>query len=452
MDNFEHKSLMEKWKSVLDIDGEAPIKDAHKRAVTAVLLENQNQHSNNLTTRYNMQTLTSILEGAPTNSMGASNSQGTGPIEIQDPIMISLVRRTQPNLMAYDVAGVQPMTGPTGLIFAHRSHYGAQDGIEALFESANTVWSASYKDNTLGKEQAGTDPAVLVDDATAGEYKTAAGMTTSQMEMLGRSDETLFNEMSMSIEKVTVEAKGRALKAEYSHELSQDLKNTHGLDIETELANMLATEMVASINRELIRSIYSTATVGAQNTQKPGTIDLNVEGNGRWLVEKWKGLMFQIEREANAISKATRQGKGNFIITSSDVASALAMAGQLDYTSGLAQERLEVDDTGNTFAGILFGRYKVFVDPYFNSTVSNRNFVTVGYRGVNKFDAGIFYAPYIPLEMYRATGENDFVPRIGFKTRYGLVAHPYATEAGDGAIDAAKKNKYFRIFATENLA
>lgn len=451
MSNFEHKALMEKWKDVLDIGGESVIKDHHKRSVTAVLLENQNEHSNDLVKRYNQQSLTSILEGAPTNVMGGSNSQGTGPIEIYDPVMISLVRRTQPNLMAYDVAGVQPMTGPTGLIFAHRSRYGTQDGIEALFNEADTVWSASYKGDKLSKDHAGTDPSVLVDAATAAGYKTAGGMTTSQMELLGRDANSHFNEMAMSIEKVTVEAQGRALKAEYSHEVSQDLKNVHGLDIETELANMLATEMVASINRELIRSIYTTATIGAQNTQTPGTIDLNVEANGRWLVEKWKGLMFQIEREANAISKATRAGKGNWIITSSDVASALAMAGQLDYTSAMAQERLEVDDTGNTFAGMLFGRFKVFIDPYFNST-TGKNFITVGYRGKNQFDAGMFYAPYIPLEMYRSTGENDFVPRIGFKTRYGLVAHPFATDAADGKIDAAKKNKYFRIFAASNLA
>ncbi|QIG65696.1 major capsid protein [Ochrobactrum phage vB_OspM_OC] len=441
------EALVEKWGDILDAKGASPIKDRTRRETTAVLLENQNNHSNQLVQRYGAQSLTALLEGAPTNAMGASSSTaGDGAIDIYDPVMISMVRRSMPNLLAYDVCGVQPMTMPTGLIFALRSRYESQTGIEALFNEANTAFTASAKGNTFGKGQVGSDPS-LIAEGNAAAYTVANGMTTAQLESLGRDANTLFNEMAMSIEKVSVTAEGRAIKAEYSHELAQDLKNVHGLDAETELANILSAEMLAEINRQIIRSIYSTATIGGK---AGGVFDLDTDADGRWMVEKWKGLMFQIELEANKIAKATRMGKGNWIITSSDVASALAMAGQLDYTSGLAQERLEVDDTGNTFAGILFGRYKVFIDPYFNSTNGN-NFVTVGYKGKNSFDAGLFYAPYIPLEMYRATGSEDFVPRIGFKTRYGLVAHPFATDAADGKVDATKKNKYFRIFSAKNL-
>lgn len=438
------KSLVEKWAPVLDVEGLAPVRDKRKREVTAVLLENQ-EKTNRETVRRDPTLSMTYLTESPANSMGASSSTaGDGAVDIYDPVLISLVRRSMPNLIAYDVCGVQPMTMPTGLIFALRSRYDSQSGVEALFNEANTAFSGSAKGNTASVQigQTGTDP----NDT----YTFERGMSTADRENLGSDRGNDINEMAISIEKVAVTAKARALKAEYSHEMSQDLKNVHGLDLESELANMLTSQILADINREVIRSIYTTATIGAQsNTATAGTFDLDVDANGRWMVEKFKGLVYQLEREANEIAKATRQGKGNFIITSADVASALNMAGLLDVTPAL-KGNLEVDDTGNTFAGVLYGKIKVFIDPYFSSTTGSQ-FATVGYKGSNPFDAGIFYAPYVPLQMYRTAGEQSFAPKIAFSTRYGMVAHPFATSAADGDIATAKKNKYYRIIKIDNL-
>jgi hypothetical protein len=373
--------------------------------------------------------------------MGASSSTaGDGSIDIYDPVLISLVRRAMPNLIAYDICGVQPMTGPTGLIFAMRSRYSTQGGTEALFNEANTSFSSSG-----ATVQAGATPAL----ANATNYTVGTGMSTHTAEALGDGTNT-FPEMAFSIEKVAVTAKSRALKAEYTMELAQDLKAVHGLDAEQELANILSTEILAEINREVVRQINISATVGAQeNVASAGTFDLDVDANGRWSVEKFKGLMFQLEREANAIAKATRRGKGNVMICSSDVASALQMAGVLDYTPALANN-LQVDDTGNTFAGVLNGRIKVYIDPYFAAS-SGVHYATIGYKGTSAFDAGLFYCPYVPLQMVRAVGQDTFQPKIAFKTRYGMVANPFATTDADGAISFSKKNIYYRRFAVANL-
>lgn len=451
----ENQALVEKWGPVLDHPDLAPIKDATRRNITAVLLENQLTSDAETIRRDPSSSLTNLLEAAPTNSMGASSSTaGTGNIDIYDPVMISLVRRSMPNLMAYDVCGVQPMTGPTGLIFALRSRYTAQDGVEALFNEANTTFSGSAGGNTASavaaNNQVGSDPSLLI-SGSAASYTVGRPMSTAAAEALGDDANNRFNEMAMSIEKVSVVAKSRALKAEYSNELAQDLKAVHGLDAETELANILAAEVLAEINREVIRTIYTTATIGAQSgVTNAGTFDCDVDSNGRWSVEKWKGLLFQVEREANAISKATRMGKGNFIVTSSDVASAFAMAGLLDYQSAMSNEKLTVDDTGNTFAGTLFGRLKVYVDPYFQSS-AGAQFIAVGYKGASQWDSGLFYCPYVPLQMYRAVGQDTFQPKIGFKTRFGLVAHPFATNAADGDVNPSKKNKYYNLFRVTNI-
>lgn len=447
--------LTEKWSPILD-DADMPsFKDDYRRRVTSVLLENQAKANAETVRRDPTNSLSYLFEAAPANAMGASSSTaGSGNIDIFDPVMISLVRRAMPNLMAYDVCGVQPMTGPTGLIFALRSRYGSQTGLEALFNEANTTFGSAAAGNTAAaiaaNNQVGSDPSLLISSGAAA-YTYGKGMGTSAMEALGTQSDHRIPEMAFSIEKVAVTAEGKALKAEYTHELAQDLKAVHGLDAETELANILASEILAEINRQVIRSIYVTATVGAQqNVTSAGTFDLDTDSNGRWLVEKFKGLLFQVERDANQISKDTRMGKGNFIITSSDVASAFAMAGLLDYQSAMSNEKLNVDDTGNTFAGTLFGRIKVFVDPYFQSS-AGAQYLTVGYKGTSAFDAGLFYCPYVPLQMYRAVGENSFVPKIGFKTRYGMVAHPFATTDADGVVSAAKKNKYYRVFRVTNL-
>jgi hypothetical protein len=375
--------------------------------------------------------------------MGASSSTaGDGSIDIYDPVLISLVRRAAPNLIAYDICGVQPMTGPTGLIFAMRSRYKAQDGTEALFNEANTAFPST------AQSQTGASPA----DLSGGtEYTRGTGLTTAQAEALGDGAGQAFQEMAFSIEKVAVTARSRALKAEYTMELAQDLKAVHGLDAEQELANILSTEILAEINREVVRTINLTATVGAQeNVTTAGTFNLDVDANGRWSVEKFKGLMFQLERESNAIAKATRRGKGNVLICSSDVASALQMAGVLDYTPALASNNLQVDDTGNTFAGVLNGRIKVYIDPYFAAT-SGTHYATIGYKGSSAFDAGLFYCPYVPLQMVRAVGQDSFQPKIGFKTRYGMVANPFATSAADGTLAFANKNVYYRRIAITNL-
>ena len=435
-------ALIQKWQPVLEHNDLPEIKDAHKRTVVAQLLENQEMAAREQAVHQGGQFGTTLLgEAAPTNAMGASSSvASSGAIDTFDPVLISLVRRSMPNLIAYDICGVQPMTGPTGLIFAMRSRYEGQDGGEALFNEANTSFSAQAGGSATTME--GTDP-------TGSTYTVQTGMTTSTAEALGDANDNAFAEMAFSIEKVSVTAVTRALKAEYTMELAQDLKAIHGLDAEQELSNILSTEVLAEINREVVRQVNSTASAGAQkDVTTAGTFDLDTDSNGRWSVEKFKGLMFQIERDANEIAKATRRGKGNMLITSSDVASALQMAGVLDYTPAL-NNNLQVDDTGNTFAGVLNGRVKVYIDPYFSS--STNNYYTIGYKGTNAFDAGLFYCPYVPLQMVRAIGENTFQPKIGFKTRYGMVANPFATAAADGVLASNKKNVYYRIVKVSNL-
>jgi len=452
--------LISKWQPVLEHPEAPGINDAHRRAVTAQLLENQEASlREGRSGGFSQQT--SLLEAAPVNAMGASSSVAAdGAIDTYDPVLISLVRRSMPNLIAYDIAGVQPMTGPTGLIFAMRSRFNSQGGAEALFDEADTSFSKSYAANTASTNnidesnagtvvgQVGSDPNSRAD---ANGYSVSTGMTTAQAEALGGATGEQFREMAFSIEKVSVTAVSRALKAEYTMELAQDLKAVHGLDAESELANILSAEILSEINREVVRTINYTATAGAQdNVASAGTFNLDVDSNGRWSVEKFKGLMFQIEREANAIAKATRRGKGNVMICSSDVASALQMAGVLDYTPALDSNNLQVDDTGNTFAGVLNGRIRVYIDPYFSSASGNQ-YVTIGYKGSSAFDAGLFYCPYVPLQMVRAVGEDTFQPKIGFKTRYGMVANPFATSAADGTISFANKNIYYRFVAVSNL-
>ena len=434
MAQSNYQALVEKWGPILEHSNFSPIKDSHKKSVTATILENTERalmESGDLSAN-----MSSLLNEAPANAAGAdgftAGATAAGPVAGYDPVLISLVRRSMPNLMAYDIAGVQPMTGPTGLIFAMRSKYGTQGGSEAFYGEADTDYSGTGTHaNALG----------------AGSETTGTGMGTDAAEALGDGGGTNFAEMAFSIEKVTVAAKSRALKAEYTTELAQDLRAVHGLDAETELANILQSEILVEINRELVRTIYGTAVAGAAGTATPGTFDLDVDANGRWSVEKFKGLMFQIEQEANAIAKATRRGKGNIVICSSDVASALQMAGVLDYTPALAGNALEVDDTGNTFAGVLNGRYRVYIDPY-----AGANYLVVGYKGTSAFDAGLFYCPYVPLQMVRAVGENSFQPKIGFKTRYGMVANPFAGGAaqGNGAL-TANSNVYYRRVAVANL-
>ena len=432
MDNYTR--LVEKWEPILAHESFSPINDNHRRAVTATILENTERalaETGDLSAN-----MTSLLSEAPANDAGTGGfgggSAAGGPTAGYDPILISLVRRAVPNLIAYDICGVQPMTGPTGLIFAMRAKYGSQAGGEAMFNEADTDFAG---DGT----HANTLP--------GGSVTTGTGMGTTEAEALGDGNGTNYAEMAFSIEKVTVAAKTRALKAEYTTELAQDLKAVHGLDAETELANILQTEILTEINREVVRTIYDTAVVGASAAATPGTFDLDVDANGRWSVEKFKGLMFQIEQEANAIAKGTRRGKGNVVICSSDVASALQMAGVLDYTPALNSNTLEVDDTGNTFAGVLNGRFRVYVDPF-----AGANYLVVGYKGSSAFDAGLFYCPYVPLQMVRAVGENSFQPKIGFKTRYGMVANPFAQGAtqGLGAI-TADTNKYYRKVTISNL-
>ena len=441
------ENLEKKWSPVLDHDGLNKIKDPYRRAVTAVILENQEKAM--------AEESRTLNEAAPTNSGGGLGA-GTN-IGSYDPILISLVRRALPNLIAYDVCGVQPMTGPTGLIFAMRSKYKQMNGNEALFYEANTAFSSQNSAGGIvgaaSGNPANTNPVFDLSDSDV--YGTGKGMSTAQAEALGDAAGNHFAEMAFAIDKVTVTARSRALKAEYTTELAQDLKAIHGLDAETELANILSTEILAEINREVIRTIYRTATVGAQyGVTTAGTFDLDTDSNGRWSVEKFKGLIFHIERECNALAKATRRGKGNILIVSSDVASAMSMAGVLDYAPAMSTE-LNVDDTGNTFAGVLHGRVKVYIDPYFGGSANGDELVTVGYRGQSPFDAGLFYCPYVPLQMVRAIGQDTFQPKIGFKTRYGMVANPFATTAGDGVVGdrntSGQANIYYRIFRVRNL-
>ena len=453
---FNAEQLQEKWAPILNHDGLGEIQDPHKRMVTSVLLENQEKM---------LREESEFLgEAAPTNS----TTGGTGAISNFDPVLISLIRRSMPNLVAYDLAGVQPMNGPTGLIFAMRSRYASQSGEEAFYNEADSAFSGQNDGFSLtgGMTQAavglgttnqqGTNPGALdgtfpaTADATT--YNLGNGMTTQNAEALGDGTSNEFNEMAFSIEKVTVTAKSRALKAEYSLELAQDLKAIHGLNAEAELANILSTEILAEINREVIRTIYNVAVPGAQaNVATGGTFDLDIDSNGRWSVEKFKGLIFQMERDANAIAQQTRRGKGNMILCSADVASALTMAGVLDYTPAL-NANLNVDDSGNTFAGVLQGKYRVYIDPYAANVAANQYYV-VGYKGSSPYDAGLFYCPYVPLQMVRAVGENTFQPKIGFKTRYGMVANPFARGASldNPGVIARNSNRYYRRVKVLNL-
>ena len=479
---FQSEHLVEKWKPLLEYEGLDKIEDAHKRSVTAVLLENQEKF---LRESASFQESGSLLaESGPTMSAGSNppgfsgTATATGNVAGFDPVLISLIRRSMPNLVAYDLAGVQPMSGPTGLIFAMRSQYvgtGNDTGrTEAFYNEADSAFSgmgASFN-NTSGlgntavgfgtTNQIGTNPSVLnpTATATATNYNVGQGMETDQAEKLGGTDEQQFNQMAFSIEKVTVTARSRALKAEYSLELAQDLKAIHGLNAEAELANILSTEILAEINREVIRTIYKTAEQGAvSNTATAGVFDLDIDSNGRWSVEKFKGLLFQIERDANAIAQRTRRGKGNIIMCSADVASALTMAGVLDYTPAL-NANLNVDDAGNTFAGVLQGKYRVYIDPYSanldvsgnTATNSGNQYYVVGYKGTSPYDAGLFYCPYVPLQMVRAVGENSFQPKIGFKTRYGMVENPFSQGLTQGqGVLTQNANRYYRRVAVKNL-
>jgi hypothetical protein len=442
-------NLVEKWQPILEHEDLPKIGDSHRRAVTAQLLENT-EIALREGSAYSTQSL--LLSEAGTHTpVNATGTAGFGDgVQNYDPVLISLVRRAMPNLVAYDMCGVQPMSGPTGLIFAMRSKYSsmANSASEAFYNEANTSFSSVVANaNTLGDKHVGTVPAAA-NNAANGAYNFGDAMSTNQAEALGNSSNVAFPEMAFSIEKVSVTAGSRALKAEYSMELAQDLRAIHGLDAETELANILSTEILAEINREIIRTINIVAKQGAQDdTTTAGTFDLDTDSNGRWSVEKFKGLMFQIERDANQIAKDTRRGKGNVLITSSDVASALQMAGVLDYTPALNSNNLQVDDTGNTFAGVLNGRYRVYIDPY-----TTGNYYTLGYKGSSAFDAGIFYCPYVPLQMVRAVGENTFQPKIGFKTRYGVVANPFAegTTYGAGAL-TKDSNVYYRRVLVNNI-
>ena len=473
MQMFNQEHLQEKWAPLLDYEGLDPIKDSHRRMVTAVLLENQE--------RALREEREFLYEAAPNVNTGSYSAGGAGasahgfsagatsPVAGFDPVLISLIRRAMPNLVAYDLAGVQPMNGPTGLIFAMRSKYATQTGAEALFNEADTAFSGQnsaggltdgFSDGTVGFGTTGgtgltnaTNPAALNPQGsqTATTYPVGQGMRTDDAEQLGDTTGNAFNQMAFSIEKVTVTAKSRALKAEYSLELAQDLKAIHGLNAEAELANILSTEILAEINREVIRTIYKVAESGAQtNVATAGAFDLDVDSNGRWSVEKFKGLIFQIERDANAIAQRTRRGKGNMILCSADVASALTMAGVLDYTPAL-NANLNVDDTGNTFAGVLQGKYRVYIDPYAANLAADQYYV-VGYKGSSPYDAGLFYCPYVPLQMVRAVGQDTFQPKIGFKTRYGIVANPFAegTTAGLGRLQS-NANRYYRRVKVQNL-
>jgi len=459
------KQLQEKWAPVLNHDALPEIEDSHKRGVVAQLLENQEK-----ALVEEGQILTETLQTVGTGGYGAG-ATATGPVAGFDPVLISLIRRSMPMLIAYDIAGVQPMTGPTGLIFAMRTNYGSERDPnaggydEAFFDEPNAGFSGGPGNaydpgasSSANNDAEGNNPALL-NDSPAGTYELtgdAQGMATATAEALDDSNatNTAFREMGFSIEKVTVTAKSRALKAEYSIELAQDLKAIHGLDAEQELANILSTEILAEINREVVRTIYTNAVAGAQNnTAAGGIFDLDVDSNGRWSVEKFKGLLFQIERDANAIGQQTRRGKGNILICSADVASALGMAGVLDYAPALNGNNglTGVDDTSSTLVGTLNGRIKVYVDPY-SSNVADKHFYVAGYKGSSAYDAGLFYCPYVPLQQVRAINPNTFQPKIGFKTRYGMVSNPFAQglTQGSGAL-TANTNKYYRRVQVANL-
>ena len=468
---FNSEQLQEKWSPLLNHEGLDDIKDPHRKAVTAVLLENQE--------RFLREERDFLYEGTPgqlneiTNAGNAAGASGgfsggataAGPVAGFDPVLISLIRRSMPNLLAYDICGVQPMNGPTGLIFAMRSRQTSQSGTETFFDEVDSTFSTQDKGQDLtggftdrnagfgstGPQQ-GTNPSVLGSgDVAQALYSVGQGMATGDSEALDGTGSNAFREMAFSIEKVTVTAKSRALKAEYSLELAQDLKAIHGLNAEAELANILSTEILAEINREVVRTIYKVAESGAQaNTTTAGTFDLDTDSNGRWSVEKFKGLLFQIERDANAIAQRTRRGKGNIIVTSADVASALTMAGVLDYTPAL-NVNLNVDDTGNTFAGVINGKYRVYIDPFAANSAATQYYV-IGYKGTSPYDAGLFYCPYVPLQMVRAVGQDTFQPKIGFKTRYGMVENPFSqgTTQGNGTL-TVNANRYYRRVSVTNL-
>jgi hypothetical protein len=445
-----YDTLIEKWSPVLNESSAGEIKDHQRRAVTAAILENQEKAM--MEERAQHAGFGSLNEAAPGNN--------TGSVGNWDPVLISLVRRAMPNLMAYDVCGVQPMSGPTGLIFAMKARYGAGSTCsrEALFNEAETQFSGDRAGTHDSDNASGFNG--ISDDSVTGSRTTdssvddsrltalsATGMTTAAAEALGDGVGAPFAEMGFTIEKATVTAVSRALKAEYSLELAQDLKAIHGLDAETELANILSTEILAEINREVVRTINSQAKTGClqSNVATKGIFDLSTDADGRWSAEKFKGLVVQIDREANVIAKETRRGKGNVVICSSDVATALAASGMLDYTPAISTN-LQVDDTGNTFAGTLNGRTKVYIDPY-----ASADYITVGYKGTNAYDAGVFYCPYVPLQMVKAVGENDFQPRIGFKTRYGMASNPFVGSTPANGLAAAKSNQYYRIFRVDNI-
>ena len=435
MDSYDR--LVEKWSPVLNEDTAGKISDNHKRSVTAVILENTEKALGEQAQQNHMLT----EDAAANNTSVAAN---------WNPVLISLVRRAMPNMMAYDVCGVQPMSGPTGLIFSMKSKYkttrsGATANNEALFGEAISGFSGDSA-GTQGADPSGLGTLAAVDSAGAAPT-FGGGMTTANAEQLGTTGESAFAEMGFTIEKSTVTAQSRALKAEYTLELAQDLKAIHGLDAETELANILSTEILAEINREVIRTINSQAKTGATtgNITTAGIFDLASDADGRWSAEKFKGLVVQLEREANQIAKDTRRGKGNVVICSSDVATALTASGMLDYTPAMSVN-LQVDDTGNTFAGVLNGRTKVYIDPY-----ATTDYITVGYKGTNPYDAGVFYCPYVPLTMVRAVGENDFQPRIGFKTRYGMASNPYVGATPANGLAAVKTNQYYRIMRVDNI-
>jgi len=455
MDTVNFESLVEKWAPVLNEETAGPIQDRYRKQVTAAILENQERAMQQ--------------EASQMNFLAETPANNTGSTANWDPVLISLVRRAMPNLMAYDVCGVQPMSGPSGLIFAMRSRYENQGGEEALFNEPDSGYTAgldatagAYTPRTglgVGGDSEGNNPALL-NDASPGTYETPQGFSREDLEQAGDAGK-LFREMSFSIEKTSVTAKSRALKAEYTLELAQDLKAIHGLDAEQELANILSSEVLAEINREVVRRVYSVAKKGAQNNvANAGIFDLDVDSNGRWSVEKFKGLLFQIERDANAIAQDTRRGKGNFIICSADVASALAMAGVLDYSSGLSgaggPSIGTVDDTGNLAVGTINGRIKVFVDPY-SANLSDKHYYVMGYKGTSPYDAGLFYCPYVPLQMVRSIDPNNFQPKIGFKTRYGMVSNPFVTTNGayngtpDGETLTANVNMYYRRVQVTNL-
>ena len=462
---FNAQALTEKWSPVLNHEGTAAIKDNYKKSVTAVLLENQERF---IREERGMLQEAGGSGGNAAGAIGGNALSGsgldtkTGGLAGFDPVLISLIRRAMPNLVAYDICGVQPMSGPTGLIFAMKAHYENKSGPEALYNEADSNFSAG-SDATAGAYNPandatdGSNPGLL-NDSTPGTYERGVKpMARNVAEGLGEAG-TLFREMSFSIEKTAVTAQSRALKAEYTLELAQDLKAIHGLDAEQELANILSSEILAEINREVVRTVYTIAKPGAQNnTANAGVFDLDVDSNGRWSVEKFKGLMFQVERDANAIAQQTRRGKGNFIITSADVASALAMSGTLDYSSGLSgaggPSIGEVDDTGNLLVGTINGRIKVFVDPY-SANVADKHYYVVGYKGSSPYDAGLFYCPYVPLQMVRSIGPDTFQPKIGFKTRYGMVANPFVVQS-NGTPDAetltANINQYYRRVQVANL-